>query len=134
VATLSKQKGKHTTFLLAGTPTMTGLTNCDIQISYELKGSKVNKIITAIKVPTAADSLNKMIDAVAGSMPGPAEELLSVLHFVEIGVTSIPSTGAPASFAWVREIGICYTCWWYSLCNFQYRQHYENTCSYNLDC
>ena len=26
------------------------------------------------------------------------------------------------------------TCWWYSLCNFQYRQHYENTCSYNVDC
>ena len=34
----------------------------------------------------------------------------------------------------VREIGIYYTCWWYSLCNFQYRQHYENTCSYNFDC
>jgi hypothetical protein len=34
----------------------------------------------------------------------------------------------------VREIGLCYTCWWYSLCNFQYRQHYENTCSYNVDC
>jgi hypothetical protein len=44
--------------------------------------------------------LNKMVDAVAGSMPGPAEELLSVLQFVEIGVTSIPSTGAPASFEW----------------------------------
>ena len=27
-----------------------------------------------------------------------------------------------------------FTCWWYSLCNFQYRQHYENTCSYNFDC
>ena len=26
------------------------------------------------------------------------------------------------------------TCWWYSLCNFQYRQHYENTCSYNFEC
>jgi hypothetical protein len=35
---------------------------------------------------------------------------------------------------WVREIGIYCTCWWYSLCNFQYRQHYENTCSYNFDC
>ena len=34
----------------------------------------------------------------------------------------------------VREIGLCYTCWWYSLCNFPYRQHYENTCSYNFDC
>ena len=22
---------------------------------------------------------------------------------------------------------LCYTCWWYSLCNFQYRQHYEKT-------
>ena len=29
----------------------------------------------------------------------------------------------------VRDIGIYCTCWWYSLCNFQYRQHYENTCS-----
>jgi len=34
----------------------------------------------------------------------------------------------------VREIGIYDTCWWYSLCNFQYRQHYENTGSYNFDC
>ena len=34
----------------------------------------------------------------------------------------------------VRDIGLYYTCWWYSLCNFQYRQHYENTCSYNVDC
>jgi hypothetical protein len=32
----------------------------------------------------------------------------------------------------VREIG--HTCWWYSLCNFQYRPHYENTGLYNLDC
>jgi hypothetical protein len=22
----------------------------------------------------------------------------------------------------------------YSLCNFQYRQHYENSCSYNFEC
>ena len=34
----------------------------------------------------------------------------------------------------VREIGICYTCWWYSLCTFQYRQHYENTGSYHFEC
>ena len=34
----------------------------------------------------------------------------------------------------VREIGLYYTCWWYSLCNFQYRQHYENTCSDHVDC
>ena len=34
----------------------------------------------------------------------------------------------------VREIGKGYTCWWYSLYNFQYRQHYENTCSYNFEC
>jgi hypothetical protein len=27
-----------------------------------------------------------------------------------------------------------HTCWWYSLCTFQYRQHYENTCLYNFDC
>ena len=27
-----------------------------------------------------------------------------------------------------------FTCWWYSLCTFQYRQQYENTCSYNVDC
>ena len=26
------------------------------------------------------------------------------------------------------------TCWWYSLCNFQYRQQFENTCSYNVEC
>jgi hypothetical protein len=34
----------------------------------------------------------------------------------------------------VREIYIYDTCWWYSLCNFQYRQQYEKTCSYNVDC
>ena len=34
----------------------------------------------------------------------------------------------------VRGIYIYDTCWWYSLCNVQYRQHYENTCSYNVDC
>ena len=34
----------------------------------------------------------------------------------------------------VREIGLYDTCWWYSLCNFQYRQHYENTFSYNFEC
>jgi hypothetical protein len=34
----------------------------------------------------------------------------------------------------VREICLYYTCWLYLLCNFQYRQHYENTCSYNFDC
>jgi len=34
----------------------------------------------------------------------------------------------------VREICIYCTCWLYSLCNFQYRQHYENSCSYNFEC
>jgi hypothetical protein len=34
----------------------------------------------------------------------------------------------------VSEIGLCCTCWWYSLCNFQYRPHYEHTGSYNFEC
>ena len=34
----------------------------------------------------------------------------------------------------VREIAIVDTCWWYLLCNFQYRQYSENTCPYNFDC
>jgi hypothetical protein len=34
----------------------------------------------------------------------------------------------------VSEIGLYYKCWWYSLCNFQYRSNYENTCSYTFDC
>ena len=33
----------------------------------------------------------------------------------------------------VREIGLDYTWWWYSLCNFQYRPQYENTCSDHFD-
>jgi hypothetical protein len=37
-------------------------------------------------------------------------------------------------FYTVREICLYYTCWWYSLCNFQYRQHYENTCSDHFEC
>jgi chromosome segregation ATPase len=32
------------------------------------------------------------------------------------------------------ELCLYYTCWWSSLCNFQYRSLYENTCSYNFDC
>ena len=27
-----------------------------------------------------------------------------------------------------------YSCWWYSLCNFQYRQQYEKTCWDHFDC
>ena len=34
----------------------------------------------------------------------------------------------------VREIGLDCTCWWYSLCNFQCRQHYEHSCSDHFDC
>ena len=34
----------------------------------------------------------------------------------------------------VRVIGLYDTCWWYSLCHLEYRQHYEQTCSYNFDC
>ena len=34
----------------------------------------------------------------------------------------------------VREICLYYTCWWYSLCHFQYRQQSEKTCSYNFEC
>ena len=34
----------------------------------------------------------------------------------------------------VREISVYCTCWWYSLCTFQYRQHYEKTGSYNFEC
>ena len=33
-----------------------------------------------------------------------------------------------------QNICLYYTCWLYSLCNFQYRQQYKNTCSYNFDC
>ena len=32
------------------------------------------------------------------------------------------------------KIHVYCTCWWYSLCNFQYRSLYENTCSYNFEC
>jgi hypothetical protein len=38
------------------------------------------------------------------------------------------------SDAEVREMCLYYTCWLYSLCNFQYRQQYENTCSDHFDC
>ena len=43
----------------------------------------------------------------------------------------LPETGKwprrkpPSPSTW----SLCCTCWWYSLCNFQYRQHYETTCS-----
>jgi len=36
-------------------------------------------------------------------------------------------------FKTVREIGICYTCWWYSLCNFQYRHQYEKNARITLN-
>jgi hypothetical protein len=34
----------------------------------------------------------------------------------------------------VRKISVYCTCWWYSLCNFQYRSSYENTCSDHFVC
>ena len=52
----------------------------------------------------------------------------------EILASDIRSAPILAFVDAVREIGLYYTCWWYSLCNFLYRPHYENTCSYNLDC
>jgi hypothetical protein len=50
------------------------------------------------------------------------------------GVVGDCSSRHAHSIPWVRETCLYYTCWWYSLCNFQYRPHYENTCSYNVDC
>ena len=41
---------------------------------------------------------------------------------------------AAADDAGAGKISVYCTCWWYSLCNFQYRSLYENTCSYNVDC
>ena len=32
------------------------------------------------------------------------------------------------------QVRLYCTCWWYSLCNFQYRSYYAHTCSYNFDC
>ena len=34
----------------------------------------------------------------------------------------------------VREIGLCYTCWWYSLCNLEYWSNCTKTCLYNVGC
>ena len=34
----------------------------------------------------------------------------------------------------MAALGTCVLYRWYSLCNFQYRPHSENTCSYNVDC
>jgi len=38
-------------------------------------------------------------------------------------------TGPVVAGTW----SLCCTCWWYSLCNFQYRSLYKNTCSNNFD-
>jgi hypothetical protein len=35
---------------------------------------------------------------------------------------------------YVKSWNRCDTCWWYSLCNFQYRQHDEHTGPYHVDC
>jgi len=99
VFTITKRQSQNTQFEMSANPTLSGLTSVEMKVNYELKGSKVKKIVTAIKVPTAADSLNKLISAVA-NMAGPAADVLAALHFVEIGVTSIPSTGPPDNFAW----------------------------------
>ena len=50
------------------------------------------------------------------------------------GSVPLSDLGVSDPFEEVREIALYYTCWWYSWCNFPYRQHYENTCSYNFDC
>ena len=33
-----------------------------------------------------------------------------------------------------QQVSLWYTCWWYSLCNFQYRPQYEHTGSDHCDC
>ena len=49
------------------------------------------------------------------------QPVLKYLHVVELRVAQ-------------GKIHVYCTCWWYSLCNFQYRSLYEKTCSYNFEC
>ena len=49
-------------------------------------------------------------------------------------VVVAPSSLEQFSAIHAVRAGIYDTCWLYSLCNFQYRQQYENTCSYIFGC
>jgi hypothetical protein len=44
---------------------------------------------------------------------------------------TMPNTRPWSTAPNVRAV---YTCWWYSLCNFQYRHQYEKTGSDHVDC
>jgi hypothetical protein len=61
---------------------------------------------------------------------------VDVGHVTDVGHNARPKNKCrtPARVGGGGKIIVYCTCWWYSLCNFQYRQHYENTCSYNFDC
>jgi hypothetical protein len=53
---------------------------------------------------------------------------------IKMAQTQVANSESKYAVFLVREICIYCTCWLYSLCNFQYRQQYENTCSYNFEC
>ena len=90
---------------------------------------------------TAASSL------CGSSQPPPRHFTATLLNSREVSQIMHILFHQPLAFFWdntalrtflsrAEEGKICLycTCWWYSLCNFQYRQQYENTCSYNFDC
>jgi hypothetical protein len=74
----------------------------------------------------------------------PDEDMLTKLYespeFVRFGIFSgdlvlehmIDSHGYTAMQGKIEQ-SVYDTCWWYSLCNFQYRQQFENTGSYNFE-
>ena len=80
-----------------------------------------------ITVPTQPNTAQHSPTKPNTVQPTHTSRLFFVLCFSERRST-LPATAS------VREICIYCTCWWYSLCNFQYRQQYENTCSYNFEC
>ena len=72
--------------------------------------------------------------ALAGGASGTQLNVAVTRGRRKIVLSAVPDAGSAAALLQVREIFMYCTCWWYSLCNFQYRQHYEHTGSYNLDC
>ena len=77
--------------------------------------------------------LTCIFDVTDSQVRSDLHSLATLAYSAQVGTHSERGGGAGPPF--VREIGVCYdTCWWYSLCTFQYRQHYEHTCSYNFEC
>ena len=70
-------------------------------------------------VPTSAATITRQTSPLPCPLPRP--RATAKRPFLAKRATNWPAPRTATTT--VRDICLCYTCWWYSLCNFQYRQH-----------